>query len=100
MGIARWAWLRLAWLLLPFQLDADCFYSTPDMSSKDDLKTLVPILDGSNWCIWEIQMTAYLRSKGLWQLVTGADRRPADIQPIIRTVRTSADGVTPVVTEQ
>jgi hypothetical protein len=33
--------------------------------SSNDVKNLVPILDGSNWLVWENQMTAYLPSKGL-----------------------------------
>ena len=51
------------------------------MSSGDNLKTLVPLLDGLNWRIWETQMTAYLRSKGLWQIVIGRETRPDDYPP-------------------
>ena len=59
------------------------------MSSKDDIITSVPMLDGSNWIIWETQMKAYLRSKGFWQMVAGNDSRPANL----------ADGATQAQTE-
>jgi len=47
------------------------------MSSKEDLSASVPILVGPNWIIWEAQMKAYLRTKGLWQLVTSGKQVPA-----------------------
>ena len=46
------------------------------MSTKEDLSASVPILVGPNWIIWEAQMKAYLRMKGLWQLVQGNEPRP------------------------
>ena len=47
------------------------------MSNKsNDLSASVPILTGPNWIIWEAQMKAYLRTKGLWQLVIGNENRP------------------------
>src|SRR5260221_13184142 len=49
------------------------------MSSKEDLSASVPILVGPNWIIWEAQMKAYLRTKGLWQLVSGNEIRPTDL---------------------
>ena len=49
------------------------------MSSKEDLSASVPILVGPNWIIWEAQMKAYLRTKGLWQLVTGNKERLRDL---------------------
>jgi len=49
------------------------------MSSKEDLSASVPILVGPNWIIWEAQMKAYLRTKGLWQLVIGNEAHPVDI---------------------
>jgi len=49
------------------------------MSSKEDLSASVPILVGPNWIIWEAQMKAYLRTKGLWQLVTGNEVRLRDL---------------------
>src|SRR5258707_14854529 len=54
------------------------------MSSKEDLSASVPILVGPNWIIWEAQMKAYLRTKGLWQLVSGnkirAENLPQEAQ--------------------
>jgi hypothetical protein len=52
------------------------------MSSKEDLSASVPILIGPNWIIWEAQMKAYLRTKGLWQLVQGHETRPRMIKPL------------------
>ena len=49
------------------------------MSTKDDLSASVPILVGPNWIIWEAQMKAYLRTKGLWQLVVGNEHRPENL---------------------
>jgi gag-polypeptide of LTR copia-type/Domain of unknown function (DUF4219) len=44
------------------------------------LEKLVPIhLDGSNWLTWSHQMTAYLHSQSLWQLVNRVRARPADL---------------------
>jgi gag-polypeptide of LTR copia-type/Domain of unknown function (DUF4219) len=44
------------------------------------LKKLIPIrLNGSNWLMWSHQMTAYLRSQSLWQLVNGARACPTDL---------------------
>jgi hypothetical protein len=56
------------------------------MSSKEDLSASVPILVGPNWIIWEAQMKAYLRTKGLWQLVIGNETRPANLRPGRRAV--------------
>ena len=47
--------------------------------SSNDVKNLVPILDGSNWLVWENQVTAYLCSKGLWQIVDGFDSFPPSL---------------------
>src|SRR5258708_34440402 len=60
------------------------------MSTKDDLSSTVPILVGSNWIVWEAQMKAYLRTKGLWQLVTGNEIRPDDL-PEGRAARTARE---------
>jgi hypothetical protein len=51
------------------------------MSTKEDLSASVPILVGPNWIIWEAQMKAYLRTKGLWQLVTGNEQHPLSLPP-------------------
>ena len=49
------------------------------MSSKEDLSASVSILVGPNWIIWEAQMKAYLRTKGLWQLVSGNEIYAVDL---------------------
>jgi gag-polypeptide of LTR copia-type/Domain of unknown function (DUF4219) len=44
------------------------------------LEKLIPThLNGSNWLTWSHQMTAYLRSQSLWQLVNGVRARPTDL---------------------
>ena len=50
------------------------------MSHKEDLSASVPILVGPNWIIWEAQMKAYLRTKGLWQLVMGNETYPDNLE--------------------
>jgi hypothetical protein len=37
------------------------------MSSLDKL---IPVLDGTNWCEWEVCMTAYLQMQELWEVVS------------------------------
>jgi len=59
--------------------------------SYNDVKNLVPVLDGSNWLVWENQMTAYLCSKGLWKIVDGFDSFPPNILGKKRHVQ-AADG--------
>ena len=57
-------------------LIADVIFNHPDIfdlldmsTSSKDLSAAVPVLDGTNYCIWKIQMSNYLRAKGLWQYV-------------------------------
>jgi hypothetical protein len=46
------------------------------------LEKLIPIcLHRSNWLTWSHQMTTYLHSQSLWQLVDGVRLRPADLVP-------------------
>jgi gag-polypeptide of LTR copia-type/Domain of unknown function (DUF4219) len=54
--------------------------------SQGNLKSLVPVLDGSNWLIWQTQMSSYLQSKGLWQIVIGNESCPPDLVPTTRRV--------------
>jgi hypothetical protein len=49
------------------------------MSSTADVMAVVPMLDGSNWIIWETQMKAFLRAKGLWQITSGSEVRPPSL---------------------
>ena len=48
------------------------------MSSNDikDVKTSVPIFDGSNYNIWIKQMMGWLWSQNLWRIVNGTIPRP------------------------
>jgi len=51
------------------------------MSSKS-MEDCIPMLDGSNYLKWEKIMSAYLRSKGLWQITSGGgDIRPTPLDP-------------------
>ena len=40
------------------------------------LTSFVPILDGSNWMVWQEQMTSYLKFAGLWGYVQGKPACP------------------------
>ena len=46
---------------------------TTDMSSAatNDVKTAIPIFDGSNYNIWVDQMKFWLQSQNLWRIVNG-----------------------------
>ena len=50
------------------------------MSSNNNagssVTTYVPILNGSNYREWESQMTAFLRSQGLWRIINGTATCP------------------------
>ena len=61
--------------------------------SSNNVKNLVPILDGLNWLAWKNQMTAYLHWKGLWQIVDGFDSFPPSLLGKKRHVQ-AADGTT------
>jgi len=46
------------------------------------------ILNGSNYLVWESQMKAWLRSKGLWQITNGNEKKfPAALDTELITVR-------------
>ena len=45
-------------------------------NASSSVATYVPILNGSNYREWESQMTAFLRSQGLWRIVNGTATRP------------------------
>ena len=42
------------------------------------ISTHVPILDGTNYREWAAQMRAYLRSVGLWLIISGTTMAPTD----------------------
>ena len=57
------------------------------------LDKLIPVLDGTNWCEWEICMTSYLMMQELWETVS-TDTRPLEPQPTEHVeTRTSPEGV-------
>ena len=45
-------------------------------NASSSITTYVPILNGSNHREWESQMTAFLRSQGLWRIVNGTATHP------------------------
>jgi len=45
------------------------------------LSTAVSILDGSNYLVWKNQMRAWLRSKGLWQITNGNEKKFQELDP-------------------
>ena len=47
------------------------------MSSQ--LNHMVPLFDGSNYCTWATDMTAFLCSQCLWGIVSGREVRPSDL---------------------
>ena len=53
-------------------------------TKTDSLGSRVPTLDGSNYRVWVIQMSNFLRTKGLWLYVTGGHTRPGDATPTVR----------------
>jgi len=51
------------------------------MSSSNEsvLTTSISVLDGSNYLVWENQMKAWLRSKGLWQITCRNEKKQAQV---------------------
>jgi len=45
------------------------------------LSTAVSVLDGSNYLVWKNQMRAWLRSKGLWQITNGNEKKFPELDP-------------------
>ena len=46
--------------------------------SNPSVSTYVPLLDGTNYREWSAQMRAYLRSIGLWLIISGTTTAPTD----------------------
>jgi len=44
-------------------------------SNESLLSTSISILNGLNYLVWESQMKAWLRSKGLWQITNGNEKK-------------------------
>ena len=40
-------------------------------TATNDVKTAVPIFDGSNYNVWVDQMKFWLQSQNLWRIVNG-----------------------------
>ena len=58
--------------------DQLCFLLVSSNQSNPSVSTYVPILDGTNYREWSAQMRAYLRSVGLWLIVSGTTTAPTD----------------------
>ena len=50
--------------------------SSSNNNAGSFIATYVPILNGSNYQEWESQMTAFLRSQGLWRIVNRMATHP------------------------
>ena len=46
--------------------------------ATSSVSTHIPILDGMNYREWAAQMRAYLRSVGLWLIISGTTMAPTD----------------------
>ena len=46
--------------------------------ANPSISTYVPILDGTNYREWSVQMCTYLRSVGYWLIVNGTTTAPMD----------------------
>src|ERR1700752_4239889 len=90
----------LGYITLPFRL----VLTTPlafQLTMSQQLTSLVPVLDGSNYGLWSQAIKAYLMSLGLWGYVTGDIEHPdkvtvdtnatQDIQDAQRTAKVLAD---------
>jgi len=51
------------------------------MHKSSLLSTSVSLLDGSNYIVWKNQMRAWLRSKGLWQITNGNEKKFPELDP-------------------
>ena len=54
------------------------FLIVSNNQATSSVSTHVPILDGTNYREWATQMRAYLRSVGLWLIVSGTTMVPTD----------------------
>ncbi|EPQ55450.1 hypothetical protein GLOTRDRAFT_42040 [Gloeophyllum trabeum ATCC 11539] len=58
---------------------------------SDNLITVVPVLDGSNWPLWSQQMKAYLMSQGLWGHCDSTITMPSPVVTTYKDGSTSED---------
>ena len=72
------------------------------MSSQ--LNCMVPLFDGSNYCTWATNMTAFLCSQHLWGIVSGRESRPSDLPSgraaVVATSQTPAQPAIPAPTQE
>lgn len=54
------------------------FSATAYQTMTSALAAQIKLLDRSNWLEWSNDMTTFLRSQGLWQLVNGNEAKSAD----------------------
>ena len=64
--------------LVPLDHHQNIMSSTHELSL---LSTSVFILDRSNYLVWKNQMRAWLRSKGLWQITNGNEKKFNELNP-------------------
>src|SRR6266545_5379642 len=55
-----------------YKLEANHLSSRSNMSSGNIINK-IPTLDSTNYLEWKDIMTAYLHSKGLWQIIIGGE---------------------------
>ena len=58
--------------------DELCFLIVSNNQATSSISTHIPILDGTNYREWAAQMHAYLRSVGLWLIISGTTTAPTD----------------------
>ena len=54
------------------------FLIVSSSQATSSISTYVPILDGTNYREWAVQMRTYLQSVGLWLIVSGTTTAPTD----------------------
>jgi len=57
------------------------YHQQSNMSSSNEslLTTSISVLNGLNYLVWENQMKAWLRSKGLWQITCRNQMKQAQV---------------------
>jgi hypothetical protein len=66
-------------------------FFTETMSSS--LEHLVPVLDGTNYRNWAVMMQSFLQMQEIWEVVDGAHRMPAALDPSATAAQTAAYNV-------
>ena len=55
-------------------------------AATNNVKTAVPIFDGSNYNIWVDQMKFWLQSQNLWRIVNGTTHDPLSVQAPLQSL--------------